>query len=89
MRSTLMIVLTAVTFAASAAAAASTLRFSKQKLDGFFYAEGGTIADFNGDGSADLVAGPRIFLGPDFKKNIVYRAPHAFDRLSYSNNFLT
>ncbi|MBM3874494.1 MAG: VCBS repeat-containing protein, partial [Verrucomicrobia bacterium] len=95
MRSTLMIALAAVTFtatvapSASAAAAASALGFSKQKLDGFFYAEGGTIADFNADGSADLVAGPRIFLGPEFKKSLVYRSPHAFDRLSYSNNFLT
>ncbi|HRE81637.1 MAG TPA: VCBS repeat-containing protein, partial [Opitutaceae bacterium] len=55
----------------------------------FFYAEGAAIADFNGDGHADVAAGPRVFFGPDFKKSQVYRSPHAFDRLSYSNNFLT
>ncbi len=75
--------------AAPATPATSELRFSKQKLDGFFYAEGGTIADFDGDGRADLVAGARIFLGPEFKTSRIYRSPHAFDRLSYSNNFLT
>ncbi len=95
MRFSLMSVLAAVTLAAASAAAPAAapaptpLAFSKQKLDGFFYAEGGTIADFDGDGRADLVAGPRIFLGPEFKTSRVYRSPHAFDRLSYSNNFLT
>ena len=63
--------------------------FEKLKVDGSFYAEGAAIADFDGDGKMDLAAGPRVFAGPDFKKNRVYRSPHAFDRLSYSNNFLT
>ena len=70
-------------------AATAELTFHKLQLDTFFYAEGAAIADFNADGHADVVAGPRIFTGPDFKKSIVYRSPHAFDRLSYSNNFLT
>ena len=75
------------TVAPSAALAAPA--FAKQAVDPAFYAEGAAIADFNGDGKADLAAGPRVFLGPDFKKSVVYRSPHAFDRLSYSNNFLT
>ena len=70
-------------------AIAGPVTFEKIQLDSFFYAEGATIADFNGDGQADVAAGPRVFAGPDFKKSIVYRSPHAFDRLSYSNNFLT
>lgn len=70
-------------------AIAAGLTFQKIQLDSFFYAEGAAIADFNGDGHTDVVGGPRIFTGPDFKKSIVYRSPHAFDRLSYSNNFLT
>lgn len=69
--------------------AAAAPGFTKQRLDTFFYAEGATIADFNGDGHADVVAGPKIFFGPDFKRAPAYRSPHAFDRLSYSNNFLT
>lgn len=68
---------------------AGATTFTKTQLDTLFYAEGAAIADFNADGHADLAAGPKIFLGPDFKKNRVYRSPHAFDRLSYSNNFLT
>jgi hypothetical protein len=63
--------------------------FTRVTLDSFFYAEGAAIADFNGDGHMDVAAGPRIFAGPDFKTSRVYRSPHAFDRLSYSNNFLT
>jgi hypothetical protein len=71
------------------AADAADPAFTKQQLDTYFYAEGAAIADFNADGHADVAAGPRIFLGPDFKTSRVYRSPHAFDRLSYSNNFLT
>jgi len=73
----------------SLSAAATAPTFTKQTLDSFFYAEGAAIADFNGDGHMDVAAGPRIFAGPDFKTSRVYRPPHAFDRLSYSNNFLT
>ncbi len=78
-----------VTVVATVAGAAAEPAFSRQKLDNFFYAEGAAIADFNGDGHPDVAAGPRVFAGPDFKKSIVYRSPHAFDKLSYSNNFLT
>lgn len=47
------------------------------------------MADIDRDGHVDVVAGPRWFAGPEFKRSTVYRSPHAFDRLSYSNNFLT
>lgn len=70
-------------------ATAATPGFTKLTLDSFFYAEGAAIADFTGDGQTDVAAGLRIFAGPDFKTSRVYRSPHAFDRLSYSNNFLT
>ncbi len=63
-------------------------RFTKIAVDTLFYAEGGAIADFNADGHADVVAGGKIFLGPGFKKSVIFRSPHAFDRTSYSNNFL-
>ena len=63
--------------------------FKKLAVDSFFYAEGAAIADFNADGHPDLVAGGKIFRGPDFTASSSFRPPHAFDRLSYSNNFLT
>ncbi len=86
---TLALALAATSLAFAADPAAIT--FSKQQIDTFFTAEGGTIADFNGDGKMDIAAGPRIYAGPDFKKEkaTVYRSPYAFDRLAYSNNFLT
>ncbi len=81
--------LSALALVPLAAAQSAPAAFTKLKLDASFYAEGATIADFNGDRVMDIAAGPRVFLGPDFKKSVVYRSPHAFDRLSYSNNFLT
>ena len=71
------------------AAIAATPSFTRTQLDSFFYAEGGAIADFNADANPDLAAGGKIFFGPEFKKNASYRTAHAFDKLSYSNNFLT
>ncbi|MSU65326.1 MAG: VCBS repeat-containing protein [Opitutus sp.] len=73
----------------TAGAAFAEPAFTKLKLDSFFYAEGATIADFNRDGHPDVAAGPRIFGGPDFKTSKLYRENHAYDRLSYSHNFLT
>jgi hypothetical protein len=72
----------------SATALHAAPEFSKTTLDKFFYAEGATIADFNGDHHPDVAAGAKIFYGPDFKNSSTYRPPHAFDPLSYSNAFL-
>jgi hypothetical protein len=43
-------------------------RFRKQQLDEFYYAWGAAAADFNRDGVLDVVAGPYIYLGPDYTK---------------------
>ncbi|MEX0599077.1 MAG: DUF1080 domain-containing protein, partial [Rhodothermales bacterium] len=40
--------------------------FTLQQLDEFYYAWDTGIADFNQDGVLDVVAGPYIYLGPDF-----------------------
>jgi hypothetical protein len=85
MRVLVFIPLLALTFGLSAGAEP---QFTKTQVDTFFYAEGAAIADFNGDGHADVAAGAKIFNGPDFKTSTAYRPPHAFDRLSYSNAFL-
>ena len=49
--------------------------FRMQRLDPFYYAWGAAAADFNHDGILDIVAGPYIYLGPDFtKKTEIYPA---------------
>jgi hypothetical protein len=67
--------------------AAEPAKFEKRWLTGFFYCEGANAADFNNDGKTDVVAGPFIYQGPDFKKGIEYMPPQPFDPLHYSTNF--
>lgn len=42
-------------------------RFRKQQLSDFYYSWGAAAADFNHDGSMDVVAGPYIYYGPDYR----------------------
>ena len=44
--------------------------FRMQRLNPFYYAWGAAAADFNHDGVLDVVAGPYIYLGPDYAKRI-------------------
>jgi hypothetical protein len=49
--------------------------FRMQRLEPFYYAWGAAAADFNHDGVLDIVAGPYVYLGPDFtKKTEIYPA---------------
>ena len=41
--------------------------FKKQRLNDFFQSWGTAAADFNHDGVLDVVAGPYIYFGPDYK----------------------
>ena len=41
--------------------------FRLQRLNDFYYAWSATAADVNRDGVLDVVAGPRYFLGPDYR----------------------
>jgi hypothetical protein len=44
-------------------------RFRAQRISGMYYAWTAAAADFNRDGSLDLVAGPYVYYGPDFTKS--------------------
>lgn len=64
-------------------------KYKKIQLTDKFYCEGAYYADFNKDGTLDVVAGPFWYEGPDFQKKHEIRTPKEFDPKSYSDNFLT
>ncbi len=41
-------------------------KFRMQRLNEFYYSWGPAVADFNRDGTPDIVAGPYYYLGPDY-----------------------
>lgn len=51
--------------------------FRKQRLSDFYYSWGTAAADFNHDGVLDVVSGPYIYYGPDYRKSreIYYAFP--------------
>jgi putative membrane-bound dehydrogenase-like protein len=61
--------------------------FSTRALDRSFVAEGGAIGDLDGDGHADLVAGPWWYRGPEFTERHEFMPAKPFDPAGYSNNF--
>jgi hypothetical protein len=88
-RSLLATVAPAIALAcATAATAAPTITFKKQILDAKFFAESISAADVNKDGKLDLIVGPLWFQGPAFTKRTEMRAPHAYDKESYSDAFI-
>jgi len=42
--------------------------FRKQRLSDFYYSWGTAAADFNKDGVLDIISGPYIYYGPDYRK---------------------
>jgi len=61
--------------------------FEKRWLSGQFFGEGANFGDFNHDGKMDVVSGPFIWDGPEFKNKHEYMEPAASDPLGYSKNF--
>lgn len=66
--------------------------FEKQELTPIYWSEGADFGDFNQDGHQDVVSGPDIYLGPEFKDRYEYYpavAPtrrNPSDRSYYSND---
>jgi len=74
---------------ATAAAAAPTITFKKQIIDGKFFAESIAAADVNKDGKMDLIVGPYWFEGPAFTKKTETRAALFYDKEGYSDAFIS
>lgn len=73
--------------AGGSAGAAAEVSFERFVLSNEFLAEGASFGDFDGDGENDVVAGPYVYLGPDFGKSVETYAPKSFDPKGYSDNF--
>lgn len=86
MKSTLSTLLSLL--AAAACHGAEAIDFRTQRLTDAFYSEGAAAGDFNRDGHMDVVSGPVIYLGPDFKQEVVFYEPQKFDVKTYSKNFV-
>ena len=85
-------------FFATVAAQADDLvvrEFEKQQLTPIYWSEGASHGDFNQDGHQDVVSGPHMWLGPDFKHRYEYypavaptkRLPNDFGFYSNDNFF--
>lgn len=63
------------------------LPFSRQSLSSKFLCEGAAFGDLDGDGDADVAAGPWWYEGPEFKQRHALYPEKQFPRLQYSDNF--
>jgi hypothetical protein len=50
-------------------AARTSPDFRKQAISDFYYSWGAASADFNHDGTPDIVSGPYIYFGPDYTRS--------------------
>jgi hypothetical protein len=70
----------------------SKVAFTRIQVTTNFWCEGAHFADFDKDGKTDIVAGPFIWRGPDFKTPVEYAPPPAQPyngAKGYSDYFLT
>ncbi len=64
--------------------------YRAHRIDDFYYGWGAAIADFNRDGTMDVVAGPSYYLGPSFDtKREIYIASTYSPGTQYGPNMVT
>ncbi len=66
---------------------AQDIQWQVTKVSKLFHGEGGTLSDFDGDGSMDIAAGYQIFFGPDFKDSTKLFASNPYNINGYSEYF--
>ncbi len=66
-----------------------TWHWKSQRLSPLFYSEGGNAADLDGDGHMDIIAGPVLFWGPEFKESIPLYDATPFSINGYSKSFFS
>ena len=65
-------------------------RFRSQRLDEFNYAWDAAVADFNRDGTQDIVSGPFIYFGPEYSARREVYLGHTFNASDqYVDNMVT
>ncbi len=83
---------------AAAVATTSADRFSTAQEPGSwkrvpltkeFYSEGGAIGDLDNDGQVDVIAGPNVYWGPEFKVSSPIYDGKPFSINGYSDNFFS
>lgn len=76
-----------VGFAPQQQACSQDIHWQVTKVSQLFHGEGGTLADFDGDGSMDIAAGYQIFFGPDFKESTKLSGANPYNINGYSEYF--
>jgi hypothetical protein len=62
--------------------------FTRLQLHDMFVSEGVAAGDIDGDGHKDVVAGPFVYYGPDFKRVRKIYADKTFGPATYSNSLM-
>ncbi|MGE9270802.1 MAG: FG-GAP repeat domain-containing protein [Verrucomicrobiales bacterium] len=68
----------------------TAVEFEKSQLTSIYVSEGASVGDINHDGKMDVVAGPRVWLGPSFEESYDYMELRSAVRpKGYTSNFFT
>ena len=77
----------AATLCFTSAAPAAEIEFVKTHIDKAFRAEGVAVADVDGDGKKDILAGPLWYRAPDWKPHEIAQVKEFQPEKGYSESF--